>query len=130
MLRHIHETGGTSSCFSSASLVMAVERVNEAWLVSRVNRSTEVARLLKIVDTSIRYQIHSSPPQNLTWLTAISLQTFGEKSSRERPFAALRVTLLERCPGCHPERSEGSLRPANQTRRCAQGDRHYLQMSN
>ncbi len=22
---------------------------------------------------------------------------------------------LERCPGCHPERSEGSLRPASQT---------------
>src|SRR5438128_10294290 len=36
---------------------------------------------------------------------------------------------LERCPGCHPERSEGSLRPSSQTLRCAQGDRHYLQMS-
>ena len=65
-------------------------------------------------------------------------QTFGDKTSRERPFAALRVTLLERCPGCHsermsrsPERSEGeeSLHPSSQTLRCAQGDRHYLQMS-
>ena len=27
------------------------------------------------------------------------------------------VSGLERCPGCHPERSEGSLRPASQTRR-------------
>ncbi len=36
---------------------------------------------------------------------------------------------LERCPGCHPERSEGSLRPSSQTLRCAQGDSQYLQMS-
>src|SRR5712692_5183516 len=36
---------------------------------------------------------------------------------------------LEWCPGCHPERSEGSLRPSSQTLRCAQGDRHDLQMS-
>ncbi len=28
-------------------------------------------------------------------------------------------------PCCHPERSEGSLRPASQTLGCAQGDRHY-----
>jgi hypothetical protein len=43
----------------------------------------------------------------------------------------------QRCPGCHPERSEGSLPPASQTLRgvyterseCAQGDRPYLQMS-
>src|SRR3989454_5350349 len=41
----------------------------------------------------------------------------------------LPVNGLERCPGCHPERSEGSLRPASQTLRCAQGDRHYLPMS-
>jgi hypothetical protein len=41
------------------------------------------------------------------------------------------------CPGCHPERSAGSVRPASQTRRgvyperseWAQGDRHSLQMS-
>src|SRR5712692_10464186 len=36
---------------------------------------------------------------------------------------------LERGPGCHPERSEGSLRQSHQTLRCAQGDRHDLQMS-
>ena len=30
---------------------------------------------------------------------------------------------------CHPERSEGSLRPLSQTLRSAQGDTHYLQMS-
>src|SRR6266446_3067594 len=41
----------------------------------------------------------------------------------------LPVRGLEQCPGCHPERSEGSLRPASQTLRCAQGDRHSLQMS-
>src|SRR2546427_6449864 len=41
----------------------------------------------------------------------------------------LLVSGLERCPACHPERSEGSLRPSSQTLRCAQGDRHYLQMS-
>jgi len=39
------------------------------------------------------------------------------------------VSGLERCPGCHPERSEGSLRPSSQTLRCAQGDTHSLQMS-
>jgi hypothetical protein len=33
----------------------------------------------------------------------------GEKTSRERPFAALKVTLLERGPGRHSERSEESL---------------------
>src|SRR5260221_7078411 len=36
---------------------------------------------------------------------------------------------LERGPGCHPERSEGSLRPSSQTLRFAQGDRHSLQIS-
>jgi hypothetical protein len=36
---------------------------------------------------------------------------------------------LERCPGCHPERSEGSLCPARQILRCAEGDRHALHMS-
>src|SRR5713226_9413493 len=41
----------------------------------------------------------------------------------------LPVSGLERGPGCHPERSEGSLRPASQTLRCAQGDRHSLHMS-
>ncbi len=39
----------------------------------------------------------------------------SHEQKRERPFAALRVTLLERCPGCHPERSAGSLRQARQT---------------
>src|SRR5258708_19933960 len=102
MLRHVHGTGGTSPRFSGAWLVMAMERVNKAWRVSRVNRSTEVARLLKIVDTSIGYQIHSSPPQNLTRLTATSLQTFGEKSSRQRPSPALRRTLLLPCPTSLP----------------------------
>ena len=51
---------------------------------------------------------------------AQATQMFGEKAS---------VSGLERGPGCHPERSEGSLRPASQTLRCAQGDRPYLQMS-
>ena len=41
----------------------------------------------------------------------------------------LPVSGRERCLGCHPERSEGSLRQARQTLRCAQGDRQYLQMS-
>src|SRR5947209_5369373 len=39
------------------------------------------------------------------------------------------VSGLERRPGCHPERSEGSLRPASEILRCAQDDRPYLQMS-
>ncbi len=29
----------------------------------------------------------------------------------------LSMSGLERCPGCHPERSEGSLRPVSQTLR-------------
>ena len=49
----------------------------------------------------------------------------------------LPVRGRERGPGCHPERSAGSLRPASQTLRgvyperseWAQDDRHYLQMS-
>src|SRR2546428_13733745 len=32
-------------------------------------------------------------------------------------------------PACHPERSEGSLRPGNEILRCAQDDRPSLQMS-
>ena len=39
------------------------------------------------------------------------------------------VSGLERCPGCHPERSEGSGSPAEEILRCAQDDRPYLQMS-
>src|SRR5713101_8497792 len=49
------------------------------------------------------------------------------------PFRCLEIRLpgsgLERGPGCHPERSEGSLRPSSQTLRFAQGDRPYLQTS-
>jgi hypothetical protein len=80
----------------------------------------------------------------LTLTGKICTQTLGEKASRERPFAALRVTLLERCPGCHPERSachpersEGSGSPDAETLRgvypersaWAQGDRPFLHMS-
>src|SRR6266566_7679759 len=39
------------------------------------------------------------------------------------------VSGLERCPGCHPERSEGSRSPAEEILRCAQDDSQYLQMS-
>ena len=35
---------------------------------------------------------------------------------------------LERGQACHPERSEGSLRPASEILRCAQDDMPYLQM--
>src|SRR5438046_1630604 len=42
----------------------------------------------------------------------------------------LPVSGLERGPVCHPERSEGSLHPSSQILRCAQDDRHALQMSN
>src|SRR6266851_2115858 len=45
---------------------------------------------------------------------------FGDKASRKRTGEG---------PGCHPERSEGSLRPSSQTLRFAQGDRHSLQIS-
>src|SRR5260370_42352918 len=41
----------------------------------------------------------------------------------------LPVSGLERDPACHPERSEGSRRPSSQILRCAQDDRHDLQMS-
>ena len=36
---------------------------------------------------------------------------------------------LERGLACHPERSEGSLRPTREILRCAQDDRPSLQMS-
>ena len=48
--------------FSRTPLMMAMERVNEAWCVDRKNRGTEVAWLLKIVNTGIGCHIHSSPP--------------------------------------------------------------------
>jgi hypothetical protein len=45
---------------------------------------------------------------------AQATQMFGEKAS---------VSGLERCPGCHPERSEGSLRPSSQTLRVVYPER-------
>jgi len=44
-------------------------------------------------------------------------------------FAALRVTLLERGPGCHPEHSAGSGSPDAEILRCAQDDKHSLRMT-
>jgi len=41
----------------------------------------------------------------------------------------LPVSGLESGFACHPERSEGSLRPASQILRFAQDDRPYLQTS-
>jgi hypothetical protein len=41
----------------------------------------------------------------------------------------LPVKGFEKYPGCHPERSEGSLRLASQILRCAQDDSPYLHMS-
>src|SRR5258708_12078746 len=41
----------------------------------------------------------------------------------------LPVSGLERGTGCHPERSEGSLRSVSQTLRCGQGGRHSLKRS-
>src|SRR6266567_1220257 len=41
----------------------------------------------------------------------------------------LPVSGLACYPPCHPERSEGSLRSSSQILRCAQDDKHYLQMS-
>src|SRR3989442_10634292 len=35
------------------------------------------------------------------------------------------VSGLEKCPGCHPERSEGSLRPARQTQSSRSGCMEY-----
>ena len=35
----------------------------------------------------------------------------------------LRVTLLERCPGCHPERSEGSASTGTEILSAAKDDR-------
>src|SRR5881227_1315510 len=49
--------------------------------------------------------------------------------SRRHLERRLPVSGFESCPDCHPERSEGSLRPSSQILRCAQDDRHYLQMS-
>src|SRR2546426_12582474 len=63
-----------------------------------------------------------------TWHDALArMEKPGLARHLERRLA---VNGLERCPGCHPERSEGSLRQARQTLRCAQGDTHDLQMSN
>ncbi len=39
------------------------------------------------------------------------------------------VSGREGCPGCHPERSEGSRSPDAEILRCAQDDSPYLQMS-
>src|SRR5205823_13696151 len=66
------------------------------------------------------------------------LSTGAQQSNKQgpkTPYAVgilerkLPVSGLERGSGCHPERSEGSLRPASQTLRCAQGDSHSLERS-
>jgi hypothetical protein len=56
----------------------------------------------------------------------------GESYRRQHRHLEIRLPVsgLERCPGCHPERSEGSNSPDEEILRCAQDDRHYLQMSN
>src|ERR1700681_659879 len=41
----------------------------------------------------------------------------------------LPVSGLEKRPGCHPERSEGSRCPTSQILSAAKDDSHYLQMS-
>jgi len=46
---------------------------------------------------------------------ALKADLWREDLSGPFPSLRLRVTLLEWCPGCHPERSEGSLRPSSQT---------------
>src|SRR2546426_2258409 len=62
-----------------------------------------------------------------TWHDALArMEKPGLARHLERRLA---VNGLERCPGCHPEGSEGSLREARQTLRCPQGDRPSLQMS-
>jgi len=53
--------------------------------------------------------------------SAASPMTSGRFFARDRHLERrLPVSGLERWPGCHPERSEGSLCPASQTLRCAQ----------
>ena len=53
-------------------------------------------------------------------------ETLGEVRHLER---RLPVNGLERGPGCHPERSEGSGSTDAEILRCAQDDSHSLQMS-
>src|SRR5438270_2636625 len=52
-----------------------------------------------------------------------------EANESRRLERRLPVRGLERCPGCHPERSEGSGEPAEEILRCAQDDNPYLHMS-
>src|SRR5205085_9671237 len=52
----------------------------------------------------------------------------GNKSGHDVSNSYNKVSR-ERCPACHPERSEGSLRQARQILRFAQDDRPSLQMS-
>jgi hypothetical protein len=61
--------------------------------------------------------------------SCLSCQIEGKRGSRRHVERRLPVSGLERCPACHPERSEGSLRPSSQILRCAQDDRPSLQMS-
>src|SRR5258708_9296402 len=70
-------------------------------------------------------------------LTKVFRESQKEHRIDRRLERRLPVRGLERCPGCHPEPirfaqgklREGSLHPASQTLRCAQGDRHSLQIS-
>src|SRR2546425_11565472 len=56
----VHKTGSTRSGFSHTALMMAMECVKVAGCVALKGRGSEVARLLKIVNTCVGRYIHMS----------------------------------------------------------------------
>jgi len=85
-------------------------------------------------------KVRAKPPGLAPLESPIPLQlSKGNRIRQQRRHLEIRLPVsgLESCAGCHPERSEGSLRPSSQTLRgvypersaWAQGDSQYLQMS-
>src|SRR6266487_20479 len=83
------------------------------------NLSYEVVSILSVEQAPLPESCSRSSKKSATLLS------LNDRRLERR----LPVSGLEWCARCHPERSEGSLRPWSSTLRCAQGDRHSLPMS-
>src|SRR2546423_2761471 len=60
VLCRVHKTGSTCPGFSHTALMMAMECVKVAGCVAWKSRGSEVARLLKIVNTCVGRYIHAA----------------------------------------------------------------------
>src|SRR5579863_3885075 len=65
VLCRVHKAGGARPGFSHSALMTAMECIKVAGRMAWVYGGAEVARLLKIVNTRVRWYIHARPPGDL-----------------------------------------------------------------